>query len=528
MSSIGLSNGTISGDAASTSSFSIETAQEEKAGEMETTDNNLKDEAATTAIPSYGKLARFIGTTILIWLSEPLLSLVDTTVVAWTQREHAVVQLASLGPATTLCDSLLYSTYFLAISTTNQIAAALATKDTNKLLKTTSQVLGVAIVLGVICTAVVFGAGAPLLTRMAGKSASPELLYHATRYTYIRGAACIASCLNMVCQSFCLANLNTRTPFQAVVAASIINIVGDLLLSPHFGVQGAALATAASNVASMTILLRAVFQQWNTWKQQLPKEEQPQTTSESAAATSPVSASSEQDRKFISLPNGTDVMNLLKLAGPISFVIWAKVACYGAMTLRSTDFGVIPLATHSIMMRIFFFFSSMGDSVSQAAQSFVPSTLYPTPQRTNFQKVFCKLLVIAGIIGVVNSQVSVLILQYMGQYLTSDANIIQLMKEQSTNFGLALLLHPIIMILEGTVSSSRDFVTLVASYAVTLCMHFGALNLANSFPAVWRTFLLFQGIRFTNFAARVWKGQRDMRRADKQTNDAKRESLAIA
>ena len=139
-----------------------------------------------------------------------------------------------------------------------------------------------------------------------------------------------------------------------------------------------------------------------------------------------------------------------------------------------------------------------------------------------------KLLVIAGIIGVVNLQVSVLILKYMGQYLTRDANIIQLMKEQSTNFGLALLLHPIIMILEGTVISSRDFVTLVASYAATLCVHFGALSLANSFPAVWRTFLLFQGIRFTNFAARVWKGQRDMRRADKQTSDAKRESLAIA
>ena len=122
-------------------------------------------------------------------------------------------------------------------------------------------------------------------------------------------------------------------------------------------------------------------------------------------------------------------------------------------------------------------------------------------------------------------QVSVLILKYMGQYLTRDANIIQLMKEQSTNFGLALLLHPIIMILEGTVISSRDFVTLVASYAATLCVHFGALSLANSFPAVWRTFLLFQGIRFTT---RVWMGQRDMRRADKQTSDAKRERLAIA
>lgn len=55
-------------------------------------------------VPSYKTLLKFCATTVLIWLSEPLLSLVDTTVVGWTQGSASVVQLASLGPATTLME----------------------------------------------------------------------------------------------------------------------------------------------------------------------------------------------------------------------------------------------------------------------------------------------------------------------------------------------------------------------------------------------------------------------------------------
>eukprot|EP00522_Entomoneis_paludosa_P012935 CAMPEP_0172446148 /NCGR_PEP_ID=MMETSP1065-20121228/5808_1 /TAXON_ID=265537 /ORGANISM="Amphiprora paludosa, Strain CCMP125" /LENGTH=583 /DNA_ID=CAMNT_0013197197 /DNA_START=368 /DNA_END=2119 /DNA_ORIENTATION=- len=548
----------------------------------------------TTTVPSYRQLIQFIGTTILIWLSEPLLSLVDTTVVGLTQRDSAVVQLAALGPATTLCDSLLFSTYFLAISTTNQIAASWATKDYKRLMRITSQVLGVAAVLGGIVMAIVFGFGAPLLTRMAGQSASPELLYHATRYTYIRGSAAMASVVGMVCQSFCLATLDTQTPARAVAVASLLNIVGDLALSPRWGVQGAAVATAVSTFASAGLLLRAVskqLQQWNILANQqqqdetnaaqppssetglttqkddvddsvapimLPVEqvrpeekmmanfttsfssqEEEQPAEEETVEAEPVVAASidvsatttttttpndpNTKVQLFSLPNRQDLVQLLALAGPISFVIWAKVACYGAMTLRSTEFGVVPLATHAIMMRVFFFFSSMGDSVSQAAQSFLPGTLYPQPQPRQFQNIFQKLLVVAATIGIINSQCSMAILKHAGQFLTSDANIIQLMREQSTNFGLALLLHPMIIVLEGTVIASRDFTTLVATYAVTLGVHFSLLKFASAtFPAVWRTFLLFQGIRMANFSVRVWRKQLRMRREQRsvQAQDA--------
>jgi len=85
-------------------------------------------------VPSYKAILVFVFTTVLIWLTEPLLSLVDTTVVgrppkfpriSKTMNIHSIpvhtVELASLGPATLLCDTLVYLTYFLAIATTNSV-----------------------------------------------------------------------------------------------------------------------------------------------------------------------------------------------------------------------------------------------------------------------------------------------------------------------------------------------------------------------------------------------------------------------
>jgi Na+-driven multidrug efflux pump len=69
----------------------------------------------------------------------------------------------------------------------------------------------------------------------------------------------------MVAQSFCLTVWNTRTPALAVITASGLNIVGDLLLRKQ-GMQGAAVATAVAVTASAAILLSAVWRQVKEWR----------------------------------------------------------------------------------------------------------------------------------------------------------------------------------------------------------------------------------------------------------------------
>lgn len=120
----------------------------------------------------------FISTTIIIWLSEPLLSLVDTTIVGKFASSTNIatasniikgvapetLQLAALGPATMLCDNAFYLTYFLAMATTNQLATASAKSDDALQMKTTSHALGVASIMGLIITILIFAYGDTLLT----------------------------------------------------------------------------------------------------------------------------------------------------------------------------------------------------------------------------------------------------------------------------------------------------------------------------------------------------------------------------
>jgi Na+-driven multidrug efflux pump len=155
-------------------------------------------------------------------------------------------------------------------------------------------------------------------------------------------------------------------------------------------------------------------------------------------------------------------------------------------------------------MRVFFFFACFGDAFSQTAQSFLPATLYPTPNRPAFSKIFRKLLWLAALGGLINSQVSRLILQRLSGYLTSDAAIVGIMQSHGSHVGLALFFHAFIMLLEGVVLASRDFTSLLATYSVTVTMHYTMLRLlCGSFTGVWQTFVLFQTTRLALYAWRV-------------------------
>lgn len=515
--------------------------------------SGVKVDGNSNPIPSYKQLLLFLSTTVLIWLSEPLLSLVDTTVVGFASTANSLVQLASLGPATALYDSLLYLCYFLAISTTNQLAPALAVKNYRELQQTTSHLLGVAIVLGMLTTILCFGAGPTLLRHMVSSGpASVELIHYATRYVWIRSSVAVASILGMVMQAFCLATLDTITPAKVVAVASTVNIAGDVLLR-KWGVQGAAVATALSSLLSSSVLFGAVRKQTNEWRRleleqaataaAAEKEAKRHTTmpvvnqtefllASNATVDAPIQrlpttsqTSLNQDNDavpsaipFVSFPDRRSIVELVQVAGPIFFVILAKIMCYSAMTLRCTNFGVLALATHNIMTRIFFFFGTSGDSLSQAAQSFLPATLYPTPSTQNFRAILTRLATIASVLAITNSNSAVLILRTLGRFLARDAGIVRMMADQSLFMGMALFLHPFITLLEGTVIASRDFRSLVATYAVTLGLHFGILRyFSGSFSAIWRTFFLFQSIRLLNFGAQVWRRQVALRKTGGST-----------
>jgi Na+-driven multidrug efflux pump len=357
----------------------------------------------------------------------------------------------------------------------------------------------------------------------------------------------------MVAQALLLTVQDMRTPAVAVAVASIVNVVGDIGLR-RYGVQGAAVATAAACVASTAILLQQVrgkMYEWrrsevltnsnnsnskNTGQQQsqqmihlknitefeVAESEQFHWNADIYQLDTELSPETHQEVPLIRLPDRKSLIELVLLSGPIFFTMVAKIACYSAMTLRCTDFGVTALASHNIMMRIFFFYGCFGDSLSQTAQTFLPVTLYPVKAPREFRQILGRLLCMAAVVGVFNSQTSVWMLKHLSCHLTNDAGILQMMRDHTGWFGGAILLHPFILVCEGTVIARRDFSNLIKTYLVTLSLHFSILKYASgSFPAVWRTFFLFQLIRLVNFGFRVIREQiRTIRTQETQDSNA--------
>ena len=521
-------------------------------------------------VPSYTNLLKFCGTTVLIWLSEPLLSLVDTTVVGWSQGSSSVIQLASMGPATTLMDTLLYMTYFLALSTTNLLTQGLAQRDWRGLQRWTSYLLTTAVVVGGCVTALMMSpAGPALLNSLAGSAASPELIAYATKYTRIRAAVAPFSVVGMVAQSFCLANLKSRAPLMAVAAASVVNIAGDVLLRSH-GVVGAALATAVASTCATGILLRAVrtqFLQWRQLEQEEWKQEQENQSirqelyaetdldiSSMASATphlpngtetfvleerveplapatitavlegkptpelvESTSTSSQSDTKeeasenkslevsseppsaipFFSMPSCQSLLKLATLSGPLAVNMWAKMASYAALTIKVTSFGVTNLAAHNVLMRLFFLLGTSADAMGAAAQAFLPPCLYPLDKNA-FRATMDRLRGMTGLIAVLLGQATLGLVHYAGPYIARDGAVRVALSGQAQLLAAALFLHPLVVMMEGTVIATRDFGNLMTSYAIALAVHCFTLGTATSFTGVWKAMVIFQTLRFVN------------------------------
>jgi Na+-driven multidrug efflux pump len=173
------------------------------------------------------------------------------------------------------------------------------------------------------------------------------------------------------------------------------------------------------------------------------------------------------------------------------------------------------------MMRVFFFYGTFGDAISQTAQTYLPATLYPELNTKSFNKIVQRLLILAAVLSVTNSQACVLILKHCGHWLVRDARIVQLMVHNTGFLGLAIFLHPFILFLEGTVIASRDFRTLIMTYVATLGLHFTVLHyFCKSFPAIWRTFFVFQVIRAGSFSWNVWRRQRAVKRREDKLGEA--------
>lgn len=573
----------------------------------------LENTPSVIGLPNTRQLLVYIFTTILVWTTEPLLSLVDSACVGRYAGRTAmfagsssnlasVVQLAALGPATMLCDSSIYLTYFIGLAATNKLARAAAKKDWKAKIETSSYGLGVSVALGLIVSILLFIFGDPLLRSIIGQGGAvfvdaatkksvdmtDQVLHLAVGYTRIRTVSSIFAIMGSTAQSLLLCKLvvgrciNSLRPFfmryspscvsppphsgvldtptvtLAVLVATILNTVGDIYLVAFkgWGVWGAAFATSAASVAANMLLIwkeHSLVELWRNalWveKYGVDKDVPLSRKGKELAKKSKDTIKREREEykeylaaPFISLPDRKSLGSLFLIAAPIFFVMVAKLVEYWSMTVRVGNFGMISMACHNVLMRIFFFFATIGDGFSQSSQTFLPglfvkkkkkkqtttiadatkqSVSNPTSSlsksigkipseasKSRSEKAFGvirKLTSISLVIGAFSSITARFIARNAGSAFTSDNQLVSLMSTASNYMGAVLLFHPLSEMLEGAMIASRDLRFLVCTQGVAALLFITTLRFTcTQITDIWKTMFVFQAARIALFGTRVW------------------------
>jgi Na+-driven multidrug efflux pump len=273
-------------------------------------------------------LLRFTLPSMGIWLANPILSLIDTSMVGLcASGGDALLELAALTPATALANNTGHAMGFLAVATTGLVARAQARGAHADTQRAVADAVAVAAAAGVALALLFLFASVPVLTAFNGP-ASAALVAPAATYTRIRALGFPAALIMSVGQASCLASRDPGPPLRAVVLAAAVNLVGDVVLcfGLGWGIAGAAAATVASQAAAAAVLLARLLR---------------------AAPGRPALLAALPTRP----PGGDALLRFARLGGPVAGVIFIKVAYFTWVTRAATTLSPTAAASHGCVTR---------------------------------------------------------------------------------------------------------------------------------------------------------------------------------
>ena len=459
---------------------------------------------------------------LLVALSSPILSLIDVAAVG---RSAGVLQLASLGPATAVCDLSMYVFATLSIVTTRLAAAALVKDDACEAATKVSDGVLVAAAVGAVWGGVLLSPVAPaLLNIFLPATVDARVLPMALAYTRIRALGFVAALATIVLQSSALVRRNLRLPLAAVAIGSLLNAAGDwwLVLRCGMGVRGAAWATVAAQVAACGVLARAELE-YNAKK-----------------------SATQQRRGVRDRVRG--LTSFLALCVSPSLALIGKLSVVLTVSATASACGTISLAAHQVLNSVFQLFRPMGDSLGQTIQTLLPAVManndnnsYDSLEGIGDQhdaattttrggaivlsreamsvlRVMCAAAV--GL-GVVDAVVGSAIPGLAPFLFTPDAVVAGQIARTAPLIGAVLLVHALSTTLEGVLFATGDAKAVAKIYtlnSVLVTLVFGAIR-ARGEPQlrlVWGSFLAYQVVRVSQFGLRLIWNQRDRRTIKKK------------
>ncbi|CAB9522795.1 Protein DETOXIFICATION [Seminavis robusta] len=357
-----------------------------------------------------------------------------------------------------------------------------------------------------------FVACRPLLKLYIGHEveANPYLLDSAVDYVTIRALSMPTSLLLGVLQAALLGAKDSVTPLIAIVYSTAINLVGDFVLVNRLkmGLQGAAIATLVAQLAA------------------------------TAALVGPARKRLVRDHNLGIMKRAESVVSgksFLAFAAPVLTLILGKLAAFGFMTNAAA--GVpgqpIPLATHQIILSLFFFVSPFLEVISQTAQTFLPPYFAPVkdyvlsmqkrdpdydvtkdskvkPWLDKSMGVSTKLVRLGLLVATVVSSIASLVPAYFGNLISSDSTVQVAVKPLAKYLLAGCFLAAPVAVAEGILLAKRELKFLASVYLVSTALLPTALvwvkKIGGNVEQVWGCFAAFQLFRAICFVGRLYGG----------------------
>ncbi|XP_019413620.1 PREDICTED: protein DETOXIFICATION 46, chloroplastic [Lupinus angustifolius] len=413
------------------------------------------------------EIVMFTGPATGLWICGPLMSLIDTAVIG----QGSSIQLAALGPATVVCDYMSYVFMFLSVATSNMVATAIAKEDREEVQHHISVLLFVGLACGIVMLLFTRLYGAATLTAFAGAK-NVHVVPAANTYVQIRGLAWPALLIGWVAQSASLGMKDSWGPLKALAVASVINLIGDILLCTYlgYGIAGAAWATMASQVVAAYMMIQNLNNKgYNAYA--------------------------------FSVPSGEEFFTILALAAPVFLTMMSKVAFYSLLIYFATSMGTLPMAAHQVMVQIYTTCTVWGEPLSQTAQSFMPGLMYGVNRNLAKARLLLRsLVIIGGILGLLLGIVGTSVPWLFPYIFTSDQMVTQEMHRVLIPYFVALAVTPPTLSLEGTLLAGRELRFISLSTSACFCLGALILLIVSSrygLQGCWFTLAGFQWARFS-------------------------------
>ena len=316
-----------------------------------------------------------------------------------------------------------------------------------------------------------------------------------------------------VLQAALLGAKDSVTPLISILYSTIVNVIGDFILVNRLqmGLQGASVATTLAQwVATIALVAPA--------RRELVKD-----------------GRLEIWRKKTQVPNGVTGRAFLGFAAPVLTLILGKIAAFGFMTHAAAALPGQPvtLASHQIILSLFFFVSPFLEVISQTAQTFLPPYFAPAKDYITSRKkndptynvkndakamewlnaaftVGSRLLGLGMSVACVVATAASMIPAFFGGALTSDVTVQEAVKPLAPYLFAGAFLTAPVAISEGVLLARRELKYLASVYAISTMLLPPALlrikKLQEPVSYVWGAFAVFQLFRAFCFTGRIWGG----------------------